>query len=158
MKSVSELVGQFTKDVEVVIREEMTAKFRGEIDGLLAGLGKASIPEKVIVTAAPAAPTVRAEKRTGPPAGSRISMKTCPVEGCTNRNKARRYSYLCDTHRTPDNIKLFKGSKADKSRKMIASASVPEPLKAKRGPGRPRKNATTKKVAASSAPAASAPA
>jgi predicted NAD/FAD-dependent oxidoreductase len=54
--------------------------------------------------AAPAAPVAKAASL----AGTTINTKPCPV--CATPTKARRYSYLCEQHRTAENLAKYKGA------------------------------------------------
>ena len=133
------LIENFVSSLEVVVRERVNNDFAARFDELR---------ERILdgVTSAPRAPGKKtaakaASKRRGPLAGTKAALKPCPV--CGTPNKARRYSYLCDEHRTAANQKKFKGA---------AKAAVPAKAKA------PRKGAKgtrgKAKEAASTAPAA----
>lgn len=94
------LVEQFTSDLERAIRSRVNSDFASRFDDL----------KRSILGGASRAPAggVRAKGRPGPRSGYKAELKPCPV--CGTPNKARRFSYLCDKHRTDENLRKFKGA------------------------------------------------
>ena len=140
------LVQQFVSQLQGVISKQVEAEIAGRFDSfrnsifaggsVVAARGRpASVP-----VAAPAG------KRRSPLAGREAELKPCPV--CGTPNKARRFSYLCEEHRTNENLAKFRGAAktgaapAPVAAKKTASkaAKAPKAPKApgKRGPGRPK--------------------
>ena len=122
------LVAQFAAQIESLVARRANEAFAAKFDAVKSQLiGGGSI-----------APT---KGRVGRPPGSRASyaaaLKPCPV--CGTNNKARRFSYLCENHRTAENLAKFKGTAKDA--KPVAERGPGRPPKvAERGPGRPPKS------------------
>jgi hypothetical protein len=114
------LVSSFASQLEAIVTRRANEEFAARFDGLKAQILSGSKTAPVLGLRRPGRPVGSKSRR---PADS----KPCPV--CGTLTKARRYSYLCEDHRTPENITKFRGS--------AAKAAAP---KVKRGPGRPRKN------------------
>ena len=121
------LVQEFAAQLEAIVTQRANEAFAAKFDSVKSQLlgGKAAAPTK---------------GRVGRPRGSRASyaaeLKPCPV--CGKPNKARRFSYLCEDHRSAENLNKFKG--AAKGPKPAVKRGPGRPPKAgKRGPGRPPK-------------------
>lgn len=125
------LVEQFATQLEAIVTRRANEAFAAKFDVV-----KSQILGGSTASASAAAP-VKVKGRVGRPPGSRASYaaaaKPCPV--CGTPNKGRRFSYLCESHRTAENLAKFKGA----SRKAAPAAPAAAP--AKRGPGRPPKAA-----------------
>jgi hypothetical protein len=85
------LVTDFTTQLEGVISAQVHVAVVERIDQFKAHLFGTPAP-------APKAPTQHRH----------YASKPCPV--CGQANHVRRFSYLCQTHRTPENILRYKGS------------------------------------------------
>jgi hypothetical protein len=137
------LVEQFATQLESIVTRRANEAFAAKFDAVKAQLVGGSTPSRTVKVAATAP-----KGRVGRPAGSRnlgpAAEKPCPV--CGKMNKGRRFSYLCEDHRSKENLSKFKGA----ARKG-APAAAPA---AKRGPGRPRKTPAPAPAAASATPAA----
>ena len=121
------LLEEFSGKLEGLIKQEIKTALAAVVDGQSQVGKRRGRPPKAAKVAAAAGAPVKA--KVGRPAGSvsgASAPKPCPV--CGTPNKGRRYSYLCESHRTATNLAKFKG-KAGK----VAAGTV------KRGPGRPPK-------------------
>ena len=140
---VSQLQSQITRQIEAELAERIDA-FKSQL------LGRAA-PAR-----AAAAPAIRAPAKRGPRAGYKAEEKPCPV--CGTMNKARRFSYLCENHRTDENRAKFKGYKGGPAAPAAAkpaaaaktAAAAPGRPAGKRGPGRPKGSKNKPKTASAS--------
>lgn len=157
------LVSQFVSQLQQVISRDVQSEISGKFDAFRASVFSGAAP--TARRAGPGRPpkaavAVVAAKgaRRSPLAGREAEQKPCPI--CGKLNKARRFSYLCDDHRTPENREKFKGT-AKTGTAPAAAAPAPvsakktaaAPAKAaksatKRGPGRPKGSKNKKKAAA----------
>jgi hypothetical protein len=121
--SFYDLAAEFAEKVSEIATRQAHEAFAAKFESVRSQILGGSI----------SAPLLPAKRKAGRPKGSRASyaaqVKPCPV--CGKENKARRYSYLCDEHRTEENLAKFKGGA-----KALPAAPAPA---AKRGPGRPPK-------------------
>ncbi len=118
---VKSIVEKFAAEIEAAVAARVNAEFASRFDelrGRILGGASTSAPK----AAASSAPQKR---RPGPRAGFKAALKPCPV--CGTPNKARRFSYLCDEHRTEENKKKFKGGAA-----VTKKASAPRAAKKSR--------------------------
>jgi len=93
------MVSSFASELERAVREEATNEFRRRFDELRAS----------ILSGAKTAPALGGRRAAaGKVARQKADLKPCPI--CGERNKARRFSYLCDKHRTKENRAKFKGA------------------------------------------------
>jgi hypothetical protein len=120
------LVEQFATQLEAIVTRRANEAFAAKFD---------VVKSQILGGTAAAAP-VKVKGRVGRPPGSRAAYaaaaKPCPI--CGTPNKGRRFSYLCENHRSAENLAKFKGA----TRKAGAVAAPP-PAPVKRGPGRPPK-------------------
>lgn len=125
------LVERFAADIESAVVSRVNAEFGSRFDELRAR----------ILEGAASAPAPRGLRRKpGPRAGFKAELKPCPV--CGTANKARRFSYLCEDHRSGENLKKFKGAAktvAGKTKKRGAGRRASAKAAPRRGPGRPKK-------------------
>ena len=145
---LKDLVEQFAAALEGVVARRANEAFAAKFDAVKSQIlgGGTAAPRAAAPAAAPAG---RVTRKAAGRASYAAALKPCPV--CGTPNKARRFSYLCDSHRSPENLSKFKG--AAKAGAAKAAAPVAKPAKrgpgrppkavgAKRGPGRPPKSAT----------------
>jgi hypothetical protein len=157
------LVQQFVSQLEGVLAKQLESDLASKFDAFRASVLRGG----AVAPSAPRSTTVVAAKGTrkrSPLAGREAELKPCPV--CGKMTKARRFSYLCEEHRTPENQAKFKGAAktgAAPAAKPAAAAAKKAPAKAakaaktaKRGPGRPKGSKNKKSGAKGEAPAASA--
>ena len=95
-----QLVETFVSDLEAFAARKAHNALAGRLDALRSTL-------LTLGTTAPRTRTARRLGRRGPRPGYVVQPKPCPV--CGKPSKARRYSYLCDDHRTPETIAKFQG-------------------------------------------------
>jgi hypothetical protein len=116
------LVAKFAEELEAAVTARVNDEFAARFDDFRSRIlgGEKVAPRTVVATGGKAA-----GKRRGPRAGSSAPSKPCPV--CSEPTKARRYSYLCEKHRSDENLKKFKNAK-------VAAKAAGK----KRGPGRPK--------------------
>ena len=118
---VSALVTELQQMVEAQVAQQLAGD----------GRGKAAKGEKKAKAAGAKAATKASGKtggKRGPKAGFKAELKPCPV--CGTPNKARRFSYLCESHRDSSSLAKFKGAgrgkvaakavKAGRGRKLAA--------------------------------------
>ena len=106
------LVEQFATQLEGIITRRANEAFAAKFDAVKA--------QMVGGSATKSAPAAAPKGRVGRPPGSRANYaaaeKPCPV--CGTMNKGRRFSYLCEDHRSAENLAKFKGA----SRKAAPAA------------------------------------
>jgi hypothetical protein len=144
---LSGLVQQFVSQIQSHIIEQVEAEIAGKIDAFRASLlGGGS------AQARPGA-AVRTDARkfaASKPAGFSAELKPCPI--CHTPNKARRFSYLCEKHRTSDNLAKFKGG----AKSGAITVSAPKAA-AKAAPSKPAPAKAAKPAMPKAAPSKSAP-
>ena len=138
------LVEHFVSQLQSQITRQIEAELAGRIDAFKSQLLGRAAPARVA-----AAPAIKAPAKRGPRAGYKAEEKPCPI--CGTLNKARRFSYLCENHRTDENRSKFKGYKGG----PVPAPSAAKPAVAapgrppgKRGPGRPKGSKNKPKTAA----------
>lgn len=91
------LIEKFVGDLQRVISAQVGAEVARQIDRFKSRLVAGETHTRAIRV-------LGGRMRASKPA----ELKPCPV--CGTPNKARRYSYLCADHRTPENLAKFKGA------------------------------------------------
>jgi hypothetical protein len=135
------LVEGFAAQLELAVREHVNREFARRFDDLRTSILKGA-RRPPLLTGGSARLSARSLRRPGPKA----ALKPCPV--CKVPNKARRFSYLCDKHRSADNLKKFKGAAARTGAEAPAPAAVPAPAAAKASAGTARKAKAPRRAAA----------
>lgn len=99
------LVKQFATEIEAAVSARVNAEFAARFEDFRSRIIDGAVGVKKSMPSLPAAGVA---KKRGPKAGGKAELKPCPV--CGEKNKARRFSYLCEKHRSDENLKKFKGA------------------------------------------------
>jgi hypothetical protein len=160
---LSQLLKSFSSEIEAAVAARVNEEFAARFDDLRDSVISAVSQGKTVKgrRGRPSLGGLSLRRKPGPKAGTiTAELKPCPV--CGEKNKARRYSYLCDKHRSDDNLSKFKsarsggkgavpavkvGRKAKVAGKVVKTAKPPKAAKAKTG-NAGRKAAKVAKVAA----------
>lgn len=137
------LVQQFVSQLSDVISKQVESEIAGKFDAFRNSIfsGTSLVAPRAAKTASV---PVAAGKRRSPLAGREAEQKPCPV--CGTLNKARRFSYLCETHRNNENLAKYRGAAKTGAPAAVTAAPVAAKKSAgkaakaagKRGPGRPK--------------------
>lgn len=94
-REIESIVGRLVAEVRSRVKQEVATRKPAKA-------GKTKKLCKLVVVAGSKRPKAVEKKRMarrGPPRGTPVAEKPCPV--CGLLNKARRYSYRCPAHRAP---------------------------------------------------------
>jgi hypothetical protein len=123
---LSRLMKQFSSDIEAAIAARVNDEFAARFDDLrdsvisavAQGGGSKSRRGKQPLG------TFALRRKPGPRAGTIVAeQKPCPI--CGEKNKARRFSYLCDAHRSVENLAKFKSARSAAVRAARNAAKRP---------------------------------
>ena len=108
-ESVDALVGPFRDALLELLGERDTEVVEGAFERLESQLLNPVAqptfrPPKLQAPRKPGDPNAAPGTRAG------VTPKPCPVPGCGIENVARRYSFLCDKHRSEENQAMYKAS------------------------------------------------
>lgn len=135
VKELTKLVEKFAADLEEVVAQRTSAEFASRFDEL----------RRSILGGAAKAPTLRL-KKPNPRAGIPAELKPCPI--CGEPNKARRFSYLCENDRTPENLAKFRGATLKRGRGAQPAAAPEAATKAKPAPAAAKRGKAGRKAKA----------
>ncbi len=120
---LSLLMKKFSVEIEAAVaarvNDEFAARFGDLRDSVIAAVAQgAGVKGR---RGRPAAGTFSLRRKPGPRAGTIVAeLKPCPV--CGEKNKARRFSYLCEKHRSEENRAKFKSNRSATAAARTASA------------------------------------
>ena len=113
------LVDRFASQLEEAVTSRVAAEFARRFEELRAS----------VLAGATKAPATRGRRQPGPPPGTRAQPKPCPV--CGEPNKARRFSYLCEAHRSAESLAKFKGGQPPAVKRRPAEGRGRKPTRAR---------------------------
>jgi hypothetical protein len=123
------LVNKFAGEIEAAVVARVNAEFAARFDDLR---------KSIVGGESKRAPRAAAKRSASPRSGLKAALKPCPI--CGKPNKARRFSYLCDEHRTNENQAKFKRG-AVPAKKAAAPRSAAKTTKTTRKAGGARAKA-----------------
>jgi hypothetical protein len=107
------LMKKFSADIESAVsarvNQEFAARFDDLRDSVISAVARGAGAQGR--RGRPAGGTFALRRKPGPRAGTIVAeLKPCPV--CSEKNKARRFSYLCEKHRSTENLAKFKSARS----------------------------------------------
>ena len=119
---LAQLMKKFSVEIEAAVaarvNDEFAARFGDLRDSVISAVAQGAGTKGR--RGRPAAGTLSLRRKPGPRAGTIVAeLKPCPI--CGEKNKARRFSYLCDKHRSDENLAKFKSARSAAAAKTVAA-------------------------------------